>query len=91
MCIALSRQTLRAGFFCQPARDPIPGLDRPMASAHIIDMKHAPTLVGVIILFGIVYFLTEATLTGPQLAFGIAGAILVYSATMAWHIRNILE
>jgi hypothetical protein len=54
-------------------------------------MKHAPTLFGVIILFGIVYFLTEATLTWSQLAFGIAGVLLVYSATMAWHIRNILE
>jgi hypothetical protein len=43
------------------------------------------------ILFGIVYFLTEATLTTPQLALGIAGALLVYSATTAWHIRNLLE
>jgi hypothetical protein len=54
-------------------------------------MKHVPTLVGVAILFGILYFLTEATLTRGQLAFGVAGAIMVYGATMAWHIRNILE
>jgi hypothetical protein len=54
-------------------------------------MKHVPTLLGVIILFGIVYFLTEATLSWLQLAFGIALAILVYSATMAWHIHNLLE
>jgi hypothetical protein len=54
-------------------------------------MKHVPSLVGVSILFGIVYFLTAATLTTLQLTFGIAGALLVYGATMAWHIRNLLE
>jgi hypothetical protein len=54
-------------------------------------MKHVPSLVGIVILFGIVYFLTEATLTTFQLAVGIAGALLVYGATMAWHIRNLLE
>jgi hypothetical protein len=53
-------------------------------------MKHIPSLIGVIVLFGIVYFLTEATLTTLQLVFGIAGAVLVYSAIMAWHIRNLL-
>ena len=48
-------------------------------------------LVGAIILFGIVYFLTEATLTGLQMVFGVAGAVLVNSVIMAWHIRNLLE
>jgi hypothetical protein len=61
-----------------------------MDSAHPSDMKHIPSLIGVIVLFGIVYFLTEATLTTLQLVFGIAGAVLVYSAIMAWHIRNLL-
>ena len=56
-----------------------------------MNMKHVPSLVGVVILFGIVYFLTEATLTMLQMAFGIVGAILVYCVTMAWHIRNLLE
>ena len=42
------------------------------------------------ILFGIVYLLSEATLTTGQLIGGIAVAILVYSATMAWHIRNLM-
>jgi hypothetical protein len=54
-------------------------------------MKHVPSLLGVVILFGIVYFLTEATLTTLQLALGIAGALLVYGVTMAWHIRNLLK
>jgi hypothetical protein len=54
-------------------------------------MKHLPSLVGVTILFGIVYFLTEVTLTGRQLAIGIAAAVVVYGATMTWHIRNILD
>jgi hypothetical protein len=54
-------------------------------------MKHVPSLVGVVVLFAIVYVLTEATLTGRQLAFGIAAALLVYAATMAWHMRNILN
>jgi hypothetical protein len=60
-----------------------------MDSAHPSDMKHIPSLIGVIVLFGIVY-LTEATLTTLQLVFGIAGAVLVFSAIMAWHIRNLL-
>ena len=42
------------------------------------------------VLFGIVYFLSEASLTTAQLVCGIVVAILVYSATMAWHIRNLL-
>jgi len=54
-------------------------------------MKRVPWLIGVTILIGIVYFLTEATLTGLQLAFGIAGAVFIYSVTMAWHIRDLLE
>jgi hypothetical protein len=54
-------------------------------------MKHVPSLVGVVILFGIVYFLTEATLTTFQLAIGIAGARFVYGVTMAWLMRNLLE
>ena len=66
-------------------------LDCSAPLAHPMNMKHVPSLVGVVILFGIVYFLTEATLTMLQMAFGIVGAILVYSATMAWHIRNLLE
>ena len=55
------------------------------------EMKHVPSLVGVIILFGIVYFLTEATLTALQMVFGVAGAALVYSVIMAWHICNLLR
>lgn len=54
-------------------------------------MKHVPSLMGVLILFGIVYFLTRATLSTSQLAGGICIALLVYAATMAWHIRNILR
>jgi hypothetical protein len=54
-------------------------------------MKHVPSLVGVAILFGIVYFLTEATLASIQLACGVLVAVLVYSGTMAWHIRNLLR
>jgi hypothetical protein len=51
-------------------------------------MKHVPSLVGVVVLFGIVYFLTRATLSTVQLAIGIALALVVYGATIAWHIRN---
>lgn len=54
-------------------------------------MRHVPSLLGVVVLFGIIYFLTRATLSTPQLAWGIGVAILVYAATMAWHIRNILR
>lgn len=57
----------------------------------LASMRHVPSLLGVIVLFGIVFFLTRATLTTPQLAWGIGVAILVYAATMAWHIRNILR
>jgi hypothetical protein len=75
---------------CPSAHHWIPGLDPLMDSAHPSDMKHIPSLIGVIVLFGIVYFLTEATLTTLHLVFGIAWAVLVYSAIMAWHIRNLL-
>jgi ABC-type amino acid transport system permease subunit len=54
-------------------------------------MKNVPSLVGVVVLFAIVYFLTEAALTTTQLICGIAAAVLVYGATMAWHIRNLLR
>jgi hypothetical protein len=54
-------------------------------------MKHIPSLVGAAILFGIVYFLSEATLTTIQLTCGIAAAVLVYSVTMARHLRNLLR
>jgi hypothetical protein len=53
-------------------------------------MKHVPSLVGVCILFGIVHFLAEATLTTLHLTFGIA-PLLVYGATMTWHICNLPE
>jgi hypothetical protein len=55
------------------------------------DMKHVPTLTGVAILFGIVYYLTKETLTGSQLVVGIAAALLVYTGVMVWHIRNLLD
>ncbi|MET3971371.1 hypothetical protein ACVWXN_000074 [Bradyrhizobium sp. i1.4.4] len=54
-------------------------------------MKHVPSLLGVVVLFCIVFFLTRASLSTPQLAAGICIALLVYAATMAWHIRNILR
>jgi hypothetical protein len=54
-------------------------------------MKHIPSLVGVVVLFAIVYFLTNATLTRAQFAIGVLLAVLVYSATMTWHIRNLLR
>jgi hypothetical protein len=53
--------------------------------------RHAPSIAGVIALFGIVYTLTEVSLTVPQLVLGICAAIIVYSATMVWHVRNILN
>jgi hypothetical protein len=55
---------------------------------HLVVMKHVPSLIGVAVLFGIVYLLTEATLTTTQFVLGIIGAILVYGATITWHIRN---
>ncbi|MET4291896.1 hypothetical protein ACVW1A_008259 [Bradyrhizobium sp. LB1.3] len=54
-------------------------------------MKHVPSLLGVVVLFCIVFFLTRVSLSTPQLAAGICIALLVYAATMAWHIRNILR
>lgn len=53
-------------------------------------MKHVPSLIGVAVLFCICYVLTEMALSGVQLAIGIAVAMVVYGATVAWHIRNIL-
>lgn len=55
------------------------------------NMRHVPSLLGVIVLFGIVFFLTRETLSTPKLVGGICIALLVYAATMAWHIRNILR
>lgn len=57
----------------------------------LTNMKHVPSLIGVVVLFGIVFFLTRATLSTFQLTIGICIALLVYGATMAWHIRNILR
>ncbi|MCK1306600.1 MULTISPECIES: hypothetical protein [unclassified Bradyrhizobium] len=57
----------------------------------MIKMKHVPSLLGVIALFCIVFFLTRASLSTPQLAAGICIALLVYAATIVWHIRNILR
>jgi uncharacterized membrane protein len=55
---------------------------------HLAAMKHVPSLIGVALLFAIVYFLSEATLTTTWFVLGVFGAILVYGATIAWHIRN---
>lgn len=57
----------------------------------LVTMRHVPSMLGVVVLFGIIYFLTRATLSTPQLALGIGIAILVYAGTMVWHIRNILR
>jgi uncharacterized membrane protein YiaA len=61
-------------------------------SAELRHMKQQiPCLVSVAILFVIVYFLTEATLSTTQIICGIAVAVLVYSATITCHIRNLLR
>jgi hypothetical protein len=65
-------------------------LDRRIAAVHSSRMKHIPSLLGVVVLFSICYVLTEIALSGVQLTIGIAAAVVVYGATMAWHIRNIL-
>ena len=41
-------------------------------------MKHIPTLIGVAILFAVVYHLSEATLSAAQLAVGSVVAMMVY-------------
>ena len=65
-------------------------LARRSAGVHSSQMRHIPSLLGVVVLFGICYVLTEITLSGVQLIIGIAAAVVVYGATMVWHIRNIL-
>ena len=41
-------------------------------------MKHIPTLIGVAVLFAVVYDLTEATLGAAQLPVGSVVAMMVY-------------
>ena len=51
-------------------------------------MENVPSLIGALVLFGVVYFLTEATLSTFQLVSWLGIALLVYGATIFWHIRN---
>jgi hypothetical protein len=53
-------------------------------------MKHIPSLIGVLAMFCICYVLSYVDLSGIQVVMGIIAVVLVYGATMAWHIRNIL-
>ena len=45
-------------------------------------MAYIPSLIGAAVLVAICYMLSVMTLTGLQLSAGIAGAVIVYAATV---------
>ena len=53
-------------------------------------IKHIPTAIGVAILFGLCYILAYMRLTGAQMFLAIVMLVLVYSATVVWHLKKTL-
>jgi hypothetical protein len=51
-------------------------------------MMHIPTVVGVVVFFGICYAMSVLTLTGLQTFIAIVALVVVYSATIVWYIRT---
>lgn len=51
-------------------------------------MKHIPSIIGTVMIFGICYVLAYVTLSGAQMFAAIVAAVAVYAATVFWYIRT---
>ena len=53
-------------------------------------MSHIPSIIGCAVFFGICYIMSTVTLTGMQMFLAVVALVIVYSATVVWHIRTTL-